>query len=535
MDNQPQYHSKKKPVSGAPRKLDPFWEFIVPSARLEKGRLDPTTGAYPASHPRSNHVEELESTQPVVRKDKQIPHIIPTANVTDLSPHLGVTPKATKPVERRAKGGSEASTRAKPTDFYASVAEDFERTQAQPVICREKSRPGPTAKARSGLPYISLAEQLKRTQHIESVEHADDGKLTEGGILAPTSTLHKEDEDEELSGESEDTEGSDNDEEYYEIDNESASDVSSSATQRAQPYGTPRSASARLRGKGGKWQVKPRKATTSKRKTAPPQPAGATGRRLRIRVKYVFEESDEGFEENDEGEREEEAFQGSAPHNAHRPAKAYAQGKNFRIVPALPPSARRYQPWTKKEEWTLLHLRNQGKSWEYIGEHVLGRTASGARNHWDHMRTESLKPVKARAQSRRRRQKASVISAMAKIPRSNKSWSKEEERMLISLRAKGKTIDYISRRIKTKGYAACERRWGRIKGQYPQAVMASERRKSDKKANASDQPDSQPVVAGRHLGDGERMVVSVTLPVASISARVTQKLVTHRRSSSWPQ
>ena len=470
MSKQQQDRSEEKPESGTPRKSNAFWELIVPSARLEKRRLDPTAGSYPG-YPQHNHAEEPKGT--LIHKEKRAQHAIPRANVTDLYPHFGVPSKDIKPVERRAKRRSEPSTRESSTDRGASIAEEFKRTHAQPMRRREKGRPAATARAQPAFPNISLAEQLKRTQPGESDKHADGSELSEGEDVAPSPALHKEDEDEEASEGFEDTQGSSSDEVYDEDDSWTAS---SPATQGLQPHGTPGRASASLRMNWGKSLEQPGAATTSKRKTAPSQPASARGTRPKKRVQYVFKGSEEDSDEgNCEEEAEEEAFTRSAPHDVHRAAKVKAntQRQNSPILPALPPLPRQQQRWTNNEEWTLFHLRNQGKSWAYIGERVLGRTEAGARGHWEDMRKKSLKPVETRAQGRYRRKRSSVVSVMAKIPNQSKRWTKEEEEILISLRAQGKSMSYICKHIPRKGYGGCKSHWLKIKGQYPQTVTAS--------------------------------------------------------------
>ena len=491
MDTQQQNLCRKKPLSGASKRPDAFWSLIVPSARLEKGRLDTTNGAYPA-HPQTNHAEELEDTQPMIRKEKGNPHVITRANAAELYDNLGVTSKDIKPVKRRATARPEAITREEPADFYTGILEDRRRTQAQPVIRREKGGPEPTTRAQRAHPYISLAEQLKRTQPVESDEHADDGGLSEGQAFAPISAFHKGDEDEESFEGPADTEGSDGDEGYVENnkedDSETASDASSPATQRSRlSYDTPRRASARARGSQGGWLKEASEvAIIAKRKTVPSEPASAKERNPRKKLKVVFEESDE--------EDDQEATYESLPQSVARLIKARAQPQSFPILRAQPPLSRKNQPWTKKENETLFRLRSQGKSWKFIGERVLGRTARGVEVHWDDMRTESLQPVEARAKGRRQRETSSVVSVMAKIPHKKKKknpWSKEEDGKLISLRAQGKSLIYICRRIRGREYSACKVRWRKIKDQYPQAVTDSEDLKSHKREDPSDRQSAQ--------------------------------------------
>ncbi|CAF9940450.1 MAG: hypothetical protein ALECFALPRED_008677 [Alectoria fallacina] len=439
MDTQRQDYTGKKPLSGASKRPDAFWGLIVPSACLEKGRLDPTMGADPA-HPRINHAEELKGSQPAVREGKGTPQAISRADATNLLPHLGVTPKNKNPVERKAKG-----------------------------------RPEPTARAQLAHPYISLAEQLDCTRPVESDEHAHDGGLFEVQVLASTPALHKADKGEEPSG-LDDTDGSNGDEDYFEDEiedgSENASDASSPATRISQvPDVIPRRASAKARENWGECLKEPSKATAPNRKMVPSQPASAKGRRPRKRVRTVVEISgEESGAESDEESDEKYTANRRVPRNVTRVARGRGQGQSFPVMKALPPLSRQHQPWTRKEEQTLFSLRNQGKSWKYIGERILGRTISGVKGHWNCMRTESLQPVEARAKGRRRRQKSSVVSAMARTPRKNSSWTEKEEKILTSLRARGKTLRYICRRIPGRKYGACKMQWRKIKDQYPQAV-----------------------------------------------------------------
>ncbi|KAL9132543.1 MAG: hypothetical protein Q9175_006279 [Cornicularia normoerica] len=506
MGTQRQDRTGKESLSGASKRSDAFWSLIVPSARLKKGRPDPTTGVY-AAHTQIRHAEELKGTQPVVFEETGRPHVIPRANATDLYRHHGVTPRDTKPVECRVKGILEPSRRDKPVDHYASIDEDHKRTQAQPVILRENGRPELTTRAQSAHPYISLAEQLDRAQRVEHDKYAEDGGLSEGEVFVSSPALNKGDKDEESSEGHDNTEGSDADGEYVEDedkdDSETASRASSPAPRTSQlSYGKPRKASVRLRGSPGKWLKASSEATAPKRKTAPSQLASAKGRKPRKRVKWVVGESDkeedeEENEEEDAEDEEEEAINRSVPHHVNRPVKIHAPRHKLSNKPALPPLSRRQQPWTLKEEETLFNLRNRGESWEYIGERVLGRTASAVQGHWDYLRTESLKPVETRANGRRRRQKSSVVSLMAKIPNKN-TWSKEQEGTLISLRAQGRSLKYICRRIRGKSYGAVKTHWRMIKNKYPQAVTAYKSIESDGKGDPLVPPETHFPSASQH-------------------------------------
>ena len=198
METQGQDFSRKRFLSGAFKEPDAFWGLIVPSARLQKRRLDTPTGAYPA-HPQTDHAEELESTQPMVCKEKGTPH---------LHPNVGVTSKDTRPVERGAKGKPEASTRKRLVDFYTSIADSSRRTQAQPTIRGEKGSPKPIARVQPAYPYIGPANQLKRTPLVDSDEYIDDGGLSETKGFAPIPAFHKRDKNEEDDEEDDEDEAS---------------------------------------------------------------------------------------------------------------------------------------------------------------------------------------------------------------------------------------------------------------------------------------------------------------------------------------
>ena len=488
MDTQRQNLCEKKPLSGASNRPGAFWSLIVPSAGLEKGRLDTTNGACPA-HPQTNHAEELEGTQPMVRKEKGNPHVIKRANAAELYENLGVTSKHTKPVERKAKARPEAITSEEPADFYTSIVEDRRRTQAQPVMHKEKGGSKPTTRAQQAHPCISPAEKLKRTQPVESDEHTDDGGLSEDQDFAPIPAFRKGDEDEKSFEGPADAEGSNGDEGYVnynkEDDSETASDTSSLATKRSRlSYDTPRGASAITRRSQGGWLKEASEVITAKRKTVPSEPASAKERSPRKKLKVVVEESDE--------EDDQEAANESLPQSVPRLVKAGGQPQSFPILQAQFPPSRKYQPWTKKENETLFRLRSQGKSWEFIGERVLDRTARGTKGHWERMRAESLQPVEARAKGLHQRERSAVVSVMAKIPHQRKNpWSEEEDGKLISLRAQGMSLLHISRHIRGKGYNACKVQWRKIKDQYPQVATYSEDLESDKREDPSDRQSTQ--------------------------------------------
>ena len=449
MDAERQDRSRKKSVSGgASKRSDTFWGLIVPSERLERGKLDPNAGSHLAPS-QSHHAEGLKETQNVVHAEKGTPHARTQAKATNLYPHVGVTHRDKKHVETS-----------------------------------EKRRPGPTGRAQPENSHISVTKQIIRTHPVEIDKHADRRELSEDEVMVSTPTLHKGDKNEESSEGLEDTEGWDDEEAYVKDDDkddsETASNTSISVTQRSQPSsGTPRTASSRVRGKPTKGLKKPSETITPNLKSAPSQPASAKGRRSGKRVKVVVEE---------------EATNRSEPNDVNRPAKACAQAQNLSNLQALPPLSRLHQPWTKEEEESLFSLKSQGESWRYIGECVLGRTVSGVKGHWDLMRTESLQPGKTRAKGRRGRRwrmKTSVVSVMAKMPQKNKRWTKDEEAMLTRLRAQGKTLSYVSKRIRGKTYAATKAHWRKIKDRSSQAVKASKNLKADDKRDPSDRPDAQ--------------------------------------------
>lgn len=401
----------------------------------------------------------------------------------------------------------------------------------------EKGKPQPGTIPHSGHPPTKYAEEHKYTQPAESHGHGDNGERSGGQLLARSHALHKGDKEEDYSAGSEDTEWSDSDENYDEDDNrddnETASDASSLATQMSQlSYGTHRRASAKARRNLEKRLKEPHETTVPKRKKAHSQPASAKGNGSRKRVKVAVEKSDEdSYEYSDEESDEEEA----ANRNVNRPAKGRARGKKSSALPVLPPLSRKNRPWTTKEEETLFSLRKKGKSWNYISEDVLGRTTRGVRGHWESLRTESFKPVKTRNKGIRRAHNPSVLSAMAKMGKMNEPWSKEEDSILISLRAQGKTIKYISGRIRGRGIGACKTHWMKIKHQHqaPQAVTASEDLESDENENSSEHspffPVSQLDQDAKESESNSRPVVAVVVEQKYPQSR------RHRQSSSWPK
>lgn len=485
-------------MSAAPRRRDAFWDLIVPSARLEKRRPDPSIQAH-SSLPRTDRAEELKGTQSAVRKKQRAPSAITKSNVADLYSHLCVTDKDAKLAERRATG-TELSARQNPTDLDVSATEDRTNIWAESVIRRQKGNPEVTVRAHPAHPahpYIDFAEQLKPTQLVKFNKHTGPSGFSECEVSAPKPTLHKGHSNEEPSEGSDDTEESDGERDDDDDNSETASDASSSATRRSRTsYSTPQRAIGKIQGSRTRWLKEPSDATVPKRKTAPSQSASDRRRRRRKRVKYVADESDEDSDEGDEVDEDvnikgKENSDRGVLHGVRGPAKVRARGKKMSILPNQPPLSRRHQPWTKKEDEILFSLRNEGKSNKYIAERVLGRTTSGVKGRWGAMRGESLRPVETRLKGCRRGNKSSVISAMAQIPAKCRPWSKEDEETMISLRARGKTFKYVSKRIHGKSYDACKAHWRKMKSQYPQAVTISQIHESSRKQDTSDHQDPQ--------------------------------------------
>ena len=354
----------------------------------------------------------------------------------------------------------------------------------QPVSREEKARQKPRVRQQPALSDLSVAEQLKRIQSKECEKRAGNRRPPVGNGMVSNSLLQRISSDEESFEESEDTEGSNGDGEYVEVDNETDSNASSFITQRSHsshrtsPRGMPvaRGSLRKL------WA--PSRTTAPKRKTNPSNSASASGKKPRKKTKFSVGESEE-----DVAEEEEEVL--SVPYNANRPTRNRIRRQRSSTSTTVAPLSRRNKEWTSEEEERLYDLRKQGKDWEYIRKRMVGRTLAGVKGHFDAMRTESLKPTKMRITGRRRRQNGLVLSAMAKIPsRKNKPWSKKEDAMMISLRAKGKTIEYVTRRLGGRGYNACKQHWRKIQSMYPKASWASELPGMDGKRVTTGSPDT---------------------------------------------
>ena len=407
-----------------------FWDAIVPKAHLENGSLNPTTRAH-TLHSQAYHVDK-----PMV------------------TPNL----------------------------FHG-----------------EKDRPERTAGARAARPFISLAEQLKRMQAAESARHLDDTRHSGDEVLAPSLTpLPKvpidEESSEEDSEEPSDSEALDGDDEYQDEDYnnddcETASDASDTSRPESRlPHRTPRKSGSGLRSHAG--TLKDRNKTTApKRKTAPSRRASANGKRAGKRAKTAAKddfEQDYQVSENDEDDGDKEDFGMSRDLDRLTQAGARSPESSPSPVLMVPRSHRRR--WTKEEEACLQSLRCQGKSWEHIATSVLGRTVYSLKARW---RDHSLKPIEARTKGHRREYLSSGtdISAMAKIP-SRRLWSKEEDDLLVSLLAKGKPFECVTRYMNGRGFDACNRRWERIKGHYPRGTKPLKRRKRNRKGDLSEREDT---------------------------------------------
>ena len=602
---------------------------ILPLERLEKKRPDATPGLHPVRS-QVERAEEPERSQPVLCRETGNPPAVARAETVQVSPQVRVTPGDENPVERKAKVILEPGTSDKPADDHTEVDEDYEHTRDELVMTRDNGRPEPTGSVRPAHQYISPTESFDRIQRVESDKRAKEVGVSESenmilspasdeGNIAPVSsggrdelgiwdvdeessedseTEESDDDKESSEGDSEseesdsseryigtkgsdgdegssetgdDTEGSDDGEEYLENDDgngsETASDALSPAPQRSQYFqGTPRRASARLRELAKNSPKDPSKATTPKRKTAPSGFPSDKGMKQRKRVKRVIEESDDYYEGEDKEDGREKAADRCVPHNVNRPAKILAQGQKLSSLQGRPPSsrgrypwakeedetllklreegktwkyiaecvlgrseravscrwsslrkvalnpvdartgrdrkllnssvvssmARRRRPlppkqhghiWTKEEEETLFRLHQQGKSWKFIGECVLGRTKNGAKNHWCRLRTVALRPIEAQIGRRRQPHNSSVVSLMAKTLKLDEkpTWSKEQDEKLFSLRSQGIPLIHISRLIEGKAYRAVHKRWHTIKNRYPQVVPDPEKSESGKK------------------------------------------------------
>ena len=334
MDTQRQDNSAKKPLAAGVKRPDAFWDMIVPSKRLGKSRPSPTI-KFRSAYSLITHTEELKSTQPVAREEK-----------ARHEPVIG----------------------AQPAHSYISSTESLERVQSGQS---DRRTDDDTPSEDKVLALDSAPESVDSDEESSGVsDNKTEGSNGDGE--------YNEDSNVTASGASDNTEGSDGDGEYNEDSNETASNTSGSSTRRLQPsHSTSRSRITSVRGSLGRL-TKPSRTTAPKRNISS-QPASTSDKRLRKRGRFVIEESEEDIED-EEDEEEEEAL--SVPHHVNRSTKNCVQTQQLSSLTTVPPLSRYYGAWTNDQEETLCRLRNEGKDWKYIGERVLGRTASGARRHW---------------------------------------------------------------------------------------------------------------------------------------------------------
>ena len=352
---------------------------------------------------------------------------------------------------------------------YSAITHAEELKSTQLVAREEKAKQEPVVRAQPARSYISPTESLERVQSMQNNRRTDDITPSEDKVPVINSAPESVNSDEESSGESDSTEGSDGDGEYYEDSNETASDTSSASTSELQTsHRTSWSGGTSVRGYLGK-STKPSGRSAPKRNISF-QPASTNDVRPRKRGRFVIDEFEEDIEEEEEEEEEEDDNDEvlSVPHYVNRSAKDCAQTQQ--PLTTVPPLSSYYGVWTHDQEETLYKLRNEGKDWKYIGERVLGRTASGARHRWDKLRSEALKSVGKRNKGRLRRQDNPLVSVMAKIPHKSKPWSKEEEELLVRLRTQGLTLRHASNYMQGRGYGACKGHWAKIKDRYPLAT-----------------------------------------------------------------
>ena len=393
------------------------------------------------------------------------------------------------------------------------------------MVHNEKARSGIPATAQPDNPDISLAESVKRTQAVECDHQADYGKLPEEKALAPKPVLPKGDDGFKRPYILDSTESSIGNGEHEEDDNEATSNPSYYATPRSRlSQSTLRRASIAFQ---ESLEKEHSETAVMKRKTMASQSASVSGGRPSKRLKPLVaklsgeffeesggesaEESDErSVEESDEefigeddkdciGESDEEGVEearsddgssSSVPHKASRRPNARAEGRKP-TKSALP---RQHQTWTRLENDTMIDLRKQGKPWDYIGDR-LRRSGTAVEGHWYWLKIRASKPVQARRQGvkgRLRQENFTDLSAIANMPLKRGAWSKEEDHILNKLRAQGKTLRYVSRRIKGKGYSACKTRWQKIKNQYPQGLEFNGKRQASDHREAEPYATSQP-------------------------------------------
>ena len=403
---------------------------------------------------------------------------------------------------------------------YSAIAHTEELKSTQPVAREEKARQEPGVRAQPARSYISPTESLERVQSMKNNRRTDDVTLFEDKVPALNSAPESVDSDEESSGESDSTEGSDGDGEYYKDSNETASDTSSSSTRKLQTsHRTSWSGSTSVRGYLGK-STKPSETSAQKRNISSQQ-ASTNDMRPRKRGRFVIDEFEEDIEKEEE-EGNDRVL--SVPHYVNRSAKDCVQTQQLSTT--VPPLSRYREPWTNDQEETLRKLRNEGKDWKYIGERVLGRTVSGVKHRWDKLRSESLKSVGKRNKGRLRRQDNPFVSAMAKIPQKSKPWSKKEEELLVRLRAQGLSLRHASNYMRGRGYGACRGHWAKIKDRHPFAIPASKLARMNGESVSSDSQDtcSSATLEGDHvessaIGDSHVTVDKDTIPTKRLYAK----------------
>ena len=277
---------------------------------------------------------------------------------------------------------------------YSAITDAEELKSTQPVAREEKARQEPVVRAQPARSYISPTESLERVQSMQNNRRTDDVTPSKDKVPAMNSAPESVDSDEESSGESDSTEGSDGDGEYCEDSNETASDTSSSSTRKLQiSHRTSWSGSTSVRGYLGKL-TKP-SGTSAQKRNISSQQASTNDMRPRKRGRFVINEFEESIEKKEEEDIDEVL---SVPHCVNRSAKDCVQTQQLSTT--VPPLSRYREPWTNDQEETLRKLRNEGKDWKYIGERVLGRTESGVKHRWDKLRSESLRlKAKQRAPS----------------------------------------------------------------------------------------------------------------------------------------
>lgn len=230
---------------------------------------------------------------------------------------------------------------------YSQTNQCKELKDTQPTTREAKARPEPNTGAQPSRPYISVTIPVKPIQSRDSGKRTDDGRPSEGKVLASNATLQKVDNGGESSKEFDDAEESGGDGEYEEDDSETASEYSGPATPKSQPSNRT-SRRAITRGRGSLTELKkPSRTTVPKQKMVPSPPTSATGMRPRKRTRTVVEESEDNSE-GDEDEDEEEVLSG--PRDMNRLNSTRPQRQQSSSSTTAAPELRTNQPWTEEEE-----------------------------------------------------------------------------------------------------------------------------------------------------------------------------------------